>query len=271
MNGDIETKRAALKNYLRELGSVAVAFSSGVDSTFLLKTAHDVLGDRALAITAVSTFFPKRESADAENFCAAEGIKQIIVKVDQLEIDGVKYNPPDRCYLCKKFLFERIKKIAAENHCAYVVDGSNTDDVGDYRPGMRAIDELDIKSPLRHVGLCKREIRMLSKELNLPTWDKPSFACLASRFVYGETIDVEKLSMVERAEEFLMKRGFRQLRVRIHGRLARIEIEPSDFERLMAIRAELNEKFKALGFQYVTLDLQGYRTGSMNVFDDRSL
>ena len=266
MSGSIEEKYEALKIYLRELDSVAVAFSSGVDSTFLLKVAHDVLGDRAIAITAVSNFFPNRERDDAQTFCADEGIRQLIFEVNQLEINGVKDNPPDRCYRCKRALFERIKEIAFDNGIEHVVDGSNVDDVGDYRPGMKALVELNIISPLKHVGLSKHEIRVLSKELGLQTWDKPSFACLASRFVYGETISEEKLSMVERAEQFLLERGFRQVRVRIHDRLARIEIEPEEFDRLMKLRAELTKIFKAIGFQYVTLDLQGYRTGSMNVF-----
>ena len=261
---DIQTKYEALKNYLRELGSVAVAYSSGVDSTFLLSVAHDVLGARAIAITATSKFFPARELDEARAFCVEHDIDQIVFDVNQLEIDGVKDNPPDRCYLCKKFLFERIKAIASDNNLAHVIDGSNTDDVGDYRPGMKALVELNIISPLKHVGLSKHEIRSLSKELRLPTWDKPSFACLASRFVYGETITVEKLAMVERAEQFLIERGFRQLRVRIHDRLARIEIEPTEFDRLLKLRAELSTTFKAIGFQYVALDLQGYRTGSMN-------
>ena len=261
---DAHSKLDALKNYLRQLGSVAVAFSSGVDSTFLLSIAHDVLGARAVAVTASSKFFPSREAVDAQNFCSDIGVRQIVFNVDHLSIDGLKKNPPDRCYICKKFLFETIKKIAAENNLAHVVEGSNMDDNGDYRPGMKAIAELDIKSPLRHVGLYKNEIRALSKELGLPTWNKPSFACLASRFVYGEIISDQKLSMVERAEQFLIDRGVRQVRVRIHDRLARIEIEPTEFDRLIKIRAEVDKSFKALGFQYVTLDLIGYRTGSMN-------
>ena len=266
---DAHSKFDALKNYLRQLQSVAVAFSGGVDSTFLLTVAHNVLGDQAVAITASSNFFPHRESDDAKNFCASIGVRQIVFNVDHLSIDGLINNPPDRCYICKKFLFDAIKKIAADNHLAYVVEGSNLDDNSDYRPGMRAIAELDIKSPLRHARLYKHEIRELSKELRLPTWNKPSFACLASRFVYGEIISDQKLSMVERAEQFLLERNFRQVRVRIHDRLARIEIEPSDFDRLIQIRAEVDEFFKSVGFQYVALDLSGYRTGSMNVFETR--
>lgn len=261
---NIKTKYEALKNYLRELGKVAVAFSGGVDSTFLLKVAHDVLGDQAVALTASAKFFSVRERSEAQSFCVAEGIRQIIFEVDENLIDGFSDNPPDRCYRCKKFLFTNMKRLAEENDLGVIVDGSNMDDKGDYRPGSRAIAELEIKSPLRYAELWKSEIRLLSKGLRLSTWDKPSFACLASRFVYGEKISPEKLSMVDRAERFLSKRGFRQVRVRVHGQLARIEIEPHDFDRLMEIRAELLERFQIIGFQYITLDLQGYRTGSMN-------
>ena len=259
------TKLDKLKENLRGLGSVAVAFSGGVDSTFLLKVAHDVLGDKVLAITAASKFVPRRELDETIKFCAENEIRQIIFAADVLNIDGVAENPKNRCYLCKRELFKNFLRLAEENNCAAVIEGSNMDDTKDYRPGMKAIAELQIKSPLIAAELYKAEIRELSKNMNLPTWNKPSMACLASRFVYGETLTEQKLSMVEAAEGFLLSAGFNQLRVRVHGKIARIEILPEDFSKLLSLRDEISARFKNLGFDYVTLDLQGFRSGSMNL------
>lgn len=256
------TKLDNLKIYLRGLGNVAVAFSGGVDSTFLLTVAHEVLGDKVLALTAASKFIPKRELDAAIKFCTENNIRQKIFVADVLNFDGVKENPVDRCYLCKRELFKNFLRIATDK---ILVEGSNMDDDGDYRPGMRAIVELKIKSPLREVGLYKSEIRKLSKEMNLPTWNKPSMACLASRFVYGEILTEKKLSMVEAAEEFLLNAGFNQLRVRVHGKIARIEVLPEDFIRIINVHEKISAHLKNLGFDYVTLDLQGYRVGSMNL------
>jgi uncharacterized protein len=266
MDTDFREKYENLKRELKSYGSVAVAFSSGVDSTFLLKTAYDVLGDRVIAVTASSCSFPKRELKEAELFCRENGIKHIIVESEELNIEGFRNNPKNRCYLCKHELFEKILKIAEENNISAVAEGSNMDDNGDYRPGLVAVKELGIKSPLRAAGLYKDEIRALSRELGLNTWNKQSFACLSSRFVYGETISEEKLNMVDRAEQLLLDMDFHQVRVRIHGNMARIELEPAQFPKIMEkdIREKVYRELKSYGFTYVTLDLQGYRTGSMN-------
>ena len=259
-------KQEELEKLLESYERVAVAFSSGVDSTYLLKMAQKVLGENVIAVTASSCSFPKRELEEAKTFCRENGIRHIVVESEELDIDGFRQNPKNRCYLCKHELFEKIRSIAKENGIETVVEASNTDDDGDYRPGLVAVKELGIESPLRHVGLSKKEIREYSKELGLPTWNKQSFACLSSRFVYGETISEEKLAMVDQAEQLLLDMGFHQLRVRIHDKLARIEVQPSEFEKIMQEenRTKIFHKLKQYGFTYVTLDLQGYRTGSMN-------
>ena len=259
-------KLESLKKYIRNLGSVAVAFSSGVDSTFLLKVAHKELGDNCIAVTAMSCSFPKRELEEAKAFCKKEEIRQIVVESEELKIEGFGQNPKNRCYLCKRELFEKIGQIAAKEGIANIAEGSNLDDNGDYRPGLLAVAELGVKSPLRACNLDKMDIRVLSKKMGLTTWQKQSFACLSSRFVYGETISKEKLLMVDRAEQLLLDMGLHQVRVRIHGNIARIEILPFEFEKILQedIRKEIYEKFQSFGFSYVTLDLLGYRTGSMN-------
>lgn len=259
-------KYEQLLDYLKSLESVAVAFSSGVDSTFLAFAAKEALGDKMIAVTASSCSFPKRELSEAVAFCEENGIRHKICETNELEIDGFSQNPPNRCYICKKAIFENFLKLAKSEGIKVVVEGSNLDDDGDYRPGLIAVKELGIKSPLRHIGFTKEDIRVLSKYLNLPTWDKQSFACLASRFVYGETITEEKLSMVDKAEQLLLDLGFNQIRVRIHNNIARIEVMPEEFEKLISEdnRSKITNNFKEFGFSYVTMDLTGYRTGSMN-------
>lgn len=248
------------------MGSLAVAFSGGVDSTFLLKVAADVLGDRALAVTARSSTYPERELREAEAFAKSLGARHVVIDSEELDIPGYSDNPVNRCYFCKRELFEKVRETARKNGIRYVADGSNQDDLGDYRPGMKAADELQVVSPLKAAGMTKDDIRLLSKELDLPTWNKPAFACLASRFPYGQKITREKLAMVDRAEQFLLDLGFRQVRVRHHGDLARIEVDPDERGRFFSgdLMGKVYEGLKSIGFTYVTLDLKGYRTGSMN-------
>jgi len=261
-------KETRLKEILLGLESAAVAFSGGVDSTFLLQAAREAMGGRALAVTGRSPSFPERELAAARRFTSERGITHLEVDSDELEVAGFAANPVNRCYLCKKELFAKILKVAGERGLSTVLEASNLDDEGDYRPGLLAVRELGVLSPLREAGLTKSDIRALSRAWGLPTWDKPAFACLASRFPYGEAITREGLEKVDAAEVFLLSLGCRQVRVRCHdqGRLARIEVDEESQDLLTAPdrRRLVAEKFSALGFTYTALDLNGYRPGSLN-------
>jgi uncharacterized protein len=261
----IDEKYERLLTCIKNQGSAAVAFSGGVDSSFLCYAAKAALGSKAIAVTIVSPMLPKSETE-----CAADVARQVSIEhvlIEENEIDEVvAANPKDRCYHCKKIEFGNIMQAAKERGIAAVLDGSNMDDLGDYRPGLKALEELHIVSPLREAGMTKADIRELSRRFGLPTWDKPAFACLASRIPYGETIDRQKLSRIEKAEDELRAFGFRQFRVRSHGNIARIEVAP-DERKLFFDTAALNDisrKLKACGFVYVALELEGYRMGSLN-------
>ena len=262
----IEEKAQRLKQTLLETESAAVAFSAGVDSTLLLDMAHEALGDKVVAVTVRSVFVPQREIVQAQDFCASRGIRHVVLDADVLAVDGVRENPPERCYLCKRALFSMILRTARELGLRCVAEGSNADDLRDYRPGMRALRELSVRSPLLETLWTKSEIRELSGMRGLPTWDKPAMACLATRFVCGETLTPERLAAVEQAEELLRSFGFQTVRVRVHGDLARIELDASAQQALLRQETArtVRETVHALGFRYVALDLDGYRTGSMN-------
>jgi uncharacterized protein len=270
--GGLTQKHVALKTQLEALGSCVVAFSGGVDSTLLLAVAQEVLGDALLAVTARSCSFPERELREAQAFCVGRGIAHAIIVSEELEVEGFADNPPNRCYLCKRELFGKVGDLAKKRGFAYVLDGSNLDDSKDYRPGLRALAEYGVVSPLRDCNFTKVDIRALSRELGLPTADKQSFACLASRFPYGQRITREALARVEAAEQYLLDAGFTQVRVRSHAGadgtlIARIELDLTEMDVLLQAKQHrlLLETFMCLGFSYVTLDLAGYRQGSMNV------
>lgn len=262
----LQEKYQLLKDIIKKKESAVIAFSGGVDSTFLLKVTKEVLGDKLIAVTATSSTYPKRELNEAIKYAEDIKVKHIIISSEELDIEGFAMNPKNRCYYCKKELYTKISSIALENGVNFVFDGSNIDDTGDFRPGMQAAKELNVVSPLKEAELTKNDIRELSKELGLPTWNKPSFACLSSRFPYGHKITIAKLSMVDKAEQFLLDMGITQVRVRHHGEIARIEVEPSEREKFFDVEVmnRIGNEFKKIGFTYVTLDMLGYRTGSMN-------
>ncbi|HEY4717364.1 MAG TPA: ATP-dependent sacrificial sulfur transferase LarE [bacterium] len=251
---------------LLDLESVLIAYSGGVDSTFLLKVAHDTLNSKAVALTAISPTYPPEEIEEAKRLCNKIGIKQILADSNEMNEPNFASNPPDRCYYCKTELFDICVEKAKEEGLSYILDGTNADDEIDYRPGRKAAKEHSILSPLKEAGFTKQEIRELSREMGIDTWDKPSFACLSSRFPYGTEITDGRLRIIGDAERFLKTLGFRIFRVRYHDKIARLELGEEDFRKILDLSTKraIADKFKSLGFTYVTLDIEGYRQGSMN-------
>jgi len=262
----LSAKLRRLQKILREMKSVLVAFSGGVDSTLLLKAAADVLGKNVLAVIARSEMYPEKEIREATDIARTLKVRHKVIETQEIENPDFLKNPPFRCYHCKRELFSKLKEIGEKEGLVHVLDGQNVDDKGDFRPGEWAGRELGIRSPLREAGLTKSDIRALSRAFHLPTWNKPSLACLASRFPYGTAIDRKSLKRVGAAEEYLRDMGFGQLRVRHHGETARIEILPEEFRKIMnpKSRRKIVARLKKLGYLYVALDLAGYRTGSLN-------
>jgi len=259
-------KYSRLKEILQSMGSVLVAFSGGVDSSWLLRVAAEALGDRVMAVIASSPTYQRREIQEAKKIARNLKVKFMVIESEEFQSDEFKKNTPLRCYYCKLSLFSQLQKIAREQELAQVVEGSNLDDDLDYRPGKKAIEQLGVRSPLKEAGFRKKDIRQLARILGLPNWNKPSMACLASRIPFNQPIETDLLNRIAQGEEYLRQMGFSQIRLRHHGEIARVEVEPEEFSLLIddKNRQKIARRLKKLGYRYVTIDVEGYRTGSLN-------
>jgi len=268
---NLNTKEERLREIFRELDSVIVAYSGGVDSSYVAYVANAELGPRAVCITGQSASLPEYQRAEIDSVVQRFGFQHEVIQTEELENPGYRANNPDRCFFCKDELYTKLESVARTRGIKSIVDGSTVDDLGDYRPGRRAASQHEVRSPLIEAGLTKSEVRELSRRATLPTWDKPASPCLSSRIAYGTTVTIERLGKVDRGEEILREFGFREFRVRHHDQLVRIEIAPAEMDRVLRkdLVAELARRFRELGFKYVTLDLEGFRSGSMNEVLDR--